>query len=182
MVAPPPRHFCTTRVICIDVTVPPRGKLEVRSSDAEHTIAVYNPLALAYFTRPPMDVELGLLRELTNEAKAQKIKAGLLIVIARRDMKGGIQPKVREFFEEMVRKNAENFGASAAVILMQGFGGSLMRSFLTSLLLIAGRRKLLQIFATVSDACDWLAPQHQLDPAALKLVFDKAIGHIARAS
>jgi hypothetical protein len=162
--------------------VPPRGKLEIRSSDSEHTIAVYNPLVLAYFTRPPTDAELRLLRELTNEAVAQKIKGGMLIVIARRNMAGGIQPRVREFFEEMVRKNLDNFGASAAVIRMQGFGGSLMRSFMTSLLLLAGRRKVLQIFATVSDACDWLAPQHQLDPGALKLVFDKAIGNIARAS
>ncbi len=164
------------------VPVPARGVLEIRSADAEHAIAVYNPLVISYFSRVPKDNELALLRALANEALTQKIRGGMLMAIARKNAAGGINPKVREFFEEMVKKNSASFGASATVILMQGFGGSLMRSFLTSLLLLTNKRQILQIFASIDDACRWLAPQHDLDPPSLLDAYQKATASIlARA-
>jgi len=162
------------------VTIPARGVLEIRSSDAEHVIAAYNPLVLTHFTRTPNKKELALMGALAEEGRAASIRGGMLFVIARRNISGGIDPKVREFFEAMVRRNAAIFGASAAVILMQGFGGSLMRSFLTSLLLLSSKRKQLQVFAAVDEACRWLAPQHELDPAALIQAYEEATANIAR--
>jgi hypothetical protein len=162
------------------VALPARGVLEIRSSDSEHVIAAYNPLALSYFSRPPTDGELALLRRMANEARGAAISGGMLFVIARRNMTGGIDPRVREFFEQLVKEHSDRAGASAAVILMQGFGGSLMRSFLTSLLLVGGKRKLLQIFASVDVACRWLGPHHGLDAAALLGAYEQATKNIPR--
>jgi hypothetical protein len=143
-------------------------------------IAAYNPLVLSHFSRAPTDGELALLRTLANEARAAAVGGGILIVIARRNVSGGIDPRVRGFFEQMVREHSDHAGASAAVILMQGFGGSLMRSFLTSLLLLGGKRKLLQIFASADAACRWLAPLHGLDAATLIRAYEQATANINR--
>jgi hypothetical protein len=161
-----------------DVAIPARGVLEVRSSDAEHAIAVYNPLVLAHFTRRPTDAELALIQSLTDEAIKAGVVGGMLLVAARRNVAGGIDPRVRKFFEHMVRENAAHFGASATVVRMQGFGGSLMRSFLTGLLLLSNKRKLLQVFANVDEACRWLAPQHELDPKELLRAYERATEHL----
>jgi len=161
------------------VGLPARGVLEIRSADAEHAIAVFNPLVLSYFTRPPTEGELGLLSDLSRTARAASVNGGLLLTIARRNLAGGIDPRVREFFEKQVREHADRFGASAVVILMQGFGASLMRSFLTGLLFVANKRRLVQIFASTDEACRWLAPLHDLDPAALIEAYAQATASIA---
>jgi hypothetical protein len=162
------------------VALPARGVLEIRSADSEHVIALYNPLALAYFSRPPNDGELAVLRALAREGRAQALGGGMLFVVARKNIAGGIDPRVREFFEQLVRENSAKFGASATVVTMQGFGGALMRSFLTGLLLLTGRRNTLQIFSSVEDACRWLAPLHDLDAADLLQAYQKATANIAR--
>jgi hypothetical protein len=155
-----------------------RGVLDLRSADAEHVIALFSPILIAHFARAPEDRELALLRSLVEQARAEGLRGGMLFVIARRNATGGIQPRVRAFFEQMVRENAGQFGASAAVILMRGFGASLMRSFLTGLLVLTNRRRALQIFATVDEACRWLAPQHGLDPQALLASYQQATVNI----
>jgi hypothetical protein len=154
--------------------------LTIRSADAEHVIAGYTPLALAYFSRPPKDGELALLRAMAAEARAEAVRGGMLFVVERRNVSGGIVPRVRQFFEEMVRENSAYFGASAAVVLMQGFGGSLMRSFITSLLLLTDKRRALQIFGTVDAACRWLGPLHGLDAATLLRAYEKATEKVGR--
>jgi hypothetical protein len=78
------------------VALPPRGVLQVRSADGDHAIALYRPLVLAHFSRPPTDTELDALRAIVEEGRTQ----------------------------------AGQFGASAVVVLMRGFAGALMRSFL----------------------------------------------------
>jgi hypothetical protein len=155
-----------------------RGVLQIRSADAEHVIALYNPLLLVYFARAPTDDELMALRKLVDETRSEVITGGMLFVIARKNATGGVQPRVRAFFERMVQENAERSGASAIVISMSGFAGSLMRSFITSLLLMAGKRRMVRIFSTVDEACGWLAPQHGLDTATLVQIYGKATAHL----
>jgi len=162
------------------MALPPQGVLQIRSGDGEHVIAIHRPLLIAYFSRPPKEAELGVLRGLIDEAVAEGVSGGTLFVIARRDMRGGIQPHVRQFFEKMVKENSGRFGASAAVVLTEGFGGSLMRSFLTGLLLLMNKRNKLQIFGSVEAACRWLAPLHQLEAAALLEVYAKATAGVQR--
>jgi hypothetical protein len=156
------------------VALPARGVLQIRSSDAEHVIAVYHPLVVAKFTRPPTDAELATLRSIADEGRAQGVSGGMLFVVARRNVSGGIDPRVRSFFEKMVRDNSAQVGASAVVILMQGFGASLMRSFVSGLLLLAGKRRMIQLFASVEPACDWLAPLHGLTAATLLQAYAQA--------
>jgi hypothetical protein len=162
------------------VALPPSGVLDLRSSDSEHAIAIWRPLVLAYFSRPPTDGELGILRNIIKDGRAEAVRGGMLFVVARRDATGGIQPRVRQFFEDAVRENSEHFGASATVVLMKGFAASLMRSFLTGLLLIIGKRDRFQVFASVEDACRWLAPKHGLDAATLLQLYEKATAKIAK--
>src|SRR5436309_3053423 len=121
------------------MALPARGVLETRSTDHEHVIALYNPLILGYFSRPPRSEELDLLRAVVHEARAQAIPGGMLIAVARRNMAGGIDPRVRLFFEQTVREHSSAVGASAAVVLMEGFAGAMMRGFIASLLLLSGK-------------------------------------------
>jgi hypothetical protein len=162
------------------VALAERGVLQIRSADAEHVIAVYNPLLLAYFTRAPQVQELTLLRELVETARQEQIDGGMLFVVARKNAAGGVEPRVREFFEKMVQENTDRNGGSAVVITMQGFGGSLMRSFITSLLLLTGKRNLLKVFGTVPEACDWLALRHGLDAATVLRTYETATVAIRR--
>ena len=98
----------------------------------------------------------------------------MLFVVARKNASGGIQPRVRRFFEQVVKENSAQFGASAVVVLMEGFGASLMRSFLAGLLMLSSKRKMIQIFASVDAACEWLAPLHGLDAAKLLAAYREA--------
>ena len=143
-------------------------------------IALYRPVLLAYFSRAPSDSELEIVRAIVREARAEKERGGMLFVAARRNAAGGIQPRVRKFFEEMVRENSAHFGASAVVVLMEGFGGSLMRSFLTGLVLLSSKGKQFRVFQAVDAACQWLAPRHNLDAATLLQVYEQSTAKIER--
>jgi len=162
------------------VLLPARGVLEVRSVDDEHVIALFNPLVLAFFSRPPSADELTLIAALAEQGRVENIAGGMLFVVARKNASGGIEPRVREFFEQLVRENSGHFGASAVVVLMKGFGGALMRSFLTGLLLLTRKRKMLQIFGSVEEACRWLAPLHALDAESLFEAYEKAAAKVAK--
>jgi hypothetical protein len=164
------------------VALPVRGVLEIRSADTQHVVAVYHPLVLAYFTRPPSEGELNLLRDIVKDGLANGVRGGTLFVVARRDATGGIQPRVRAFFEQMVRDNAGRFGASAAVVLMKGFGGALIRGFLAGLVLLGGRRDQLQVFGDVEAACQWLAPRHEMNAKDLLGAYRKATAGVVTAA
>ncbi len=150
------------------------------SADPEHAIALYNPLLIAFFSRAPVEAELAKLRELIEQGRTEDVRGGMLFVVARKNMAGGIQPHVREFFEKMMRENDGRFGASAVVIQMQGFGASLMRGFITGLLLLTRKRRAIHIFSTVDEACRWLAPEHGLQPARLLEAYQQMTAKMAR--
>jgi len=158
--------------------LPARGELLIYSSDSGHVIAQYNPLIIACFTRPVRSVELDALSELAELGLAEGVRGGLLYVVARKDMNGGIDPKVRSAFEKMVRQTAPQAGVSAVVILTEGFGGALLRGFLAGLVQLSSKRKALQIFGSVTEACRWLASQYELDAQELTRAFEGATAHL----
>lgn len=161
--------------------LPGRGVLVTCSADPGHVIALYNPLIIACFTRPAKPIELQTLSSLASQGLAEGIRGGLLYVVARKEMTGGIDPFARATLEKMMRQNASESGANAAVILTPGFGGALLRSFLAGLLQLSSRRKLLQVFGSTEEACRWLAQEHQLDAKLLLRAYEAAAAHLSTA-
>lgn len=160
------------------MAVPPRGVLSVSSSDAGHVIASWNPLILACFTRPATATELGIIHRLAEEGLRDGIRGGIFYVVARNEMRGGIDPQVRRFFEKMAGGMAERAGASAAVLLSTGFANALLRSFLVGFAQRLLSSKRLQIFGAVDDAARWVAPLHGCDPQTLEEAFRRATAHL----
>ena len=80
-----------------------------------------------------------------------------LYVVARKDMSGGVDPRVRDAFEAMTRQNAARAGASAVVVLTPGQGAAVVRSVMAGLILLTPHRGLIQVFASTDQACAWLA-------------------------
>jgi hypothetical protein len=161
------------------VALPGRAVLSLLSSDPGHVIAMYNPLILVCFTRAPKTEELSKIQALAALGITEGIRGGMLYVIARRNFDGGVDPRVRTFFQQMIRANSAKSGGSAAVVQMQGFAGSVVRSVLAGLVHLTSRRKLLQIFGSPDEACTWLAAQHDLDAAALLGAYEQATAHLA---
>jgi hypothetical protein len=155
------------------VALPPPGELRIVSSDAQHVVAAYNPLIIACFTRPPRPAELDALERLADDGLAAGVRGGVLYVMARRDMQGGLDPRVRATFEAMTRRNRERSGANAVVVLTAGFGGAMVRGVLAGLTLLAGR-SVLQVFGATDDACEWLARMHGLDATAVVQAYRRA--------
>jgi hypothetical protein len=145
-------------------------------------IAAYNPLIVACFTRQARAAELSTLRDLAATGLDAGISGGLLLVVARKDLSGGIDPGARAFFEQMVRENSARSGVSAVVVLTEGFASAVLRGFVTGLLQLTSRRKTLQIFSSVGEACRWLAPRHALEPADLLAAYERATAHLASAA
>ncbi len=119
---------------------PPRCVLVVDSVNAGHVIARWNPLLIAVFTRAPRPVEIDLISRLVNEAVDEGIKGGLLYVVARKDLKGGVDPRLRTMFEDMIRRNQDRAGASALVILTGGFTAAIVRAAAAGMLTIMQQR------------------------------------------
>lgn len=141
-------------------------------------IALFNPLLVACFTRPAKPEELAAIDAIAEEGLAEGIRGGMLFVIARKDMSGGIDPRVRATFESMIRKNAERSGASAVVILAAGFAGAIVRGFLAGLVQLTTRRQVVEVCGSIEHACRWLAPRHDLDAGALRLAIRRATAHL----
>jgi hypothetical protein len=152
--------------------------LSVRSSDPGHVIAAYNPLLIVCFARPPRAQELDLMRSLVDEGLAAGIRGGLLYVVARKDMTGGVDPKVRATLEAMTKKNAQRSGSNAVVVLTSGFGGAMIRGVIAGLAMLTTQRKMLQVFGAAGDACRWLAKEHGLDADALLQAYRQATAHV----
>lgn len=149
----------------------------VRSSDDGHVIAHYSPLIIVCFRRQAAMHELELMEKLTADAIAEGAGTGMLFVSARQDMAAGIDAPRRAIFERLIKKNAERMGASAVVILIDGFGGAVARSFLIGLLQLTTRRKMIQVCSSIDEACRWLAPKHGLDASALARAYVEATAH-----
>lgn len=150
----------------------------IDSSDPGHVIATYNPLLIAVFTRIPRDEELATLRRRASEAIEQRIAGGMLYVVARKDMAGGVDPRVRAVFEDMIRKNQDDVGSSAVVVLTEGFAAAIVRGAVSSLLGLVQRRRMMRIFGAVDEACRWLAPQHGLDAGQLFAAYRRVTSHL----
>ena len=141
-------------------------------------IAAYNPLLIVCFTRPPRPGELELMRATAAEALAAGVRGGLLYVVARKDMTGGVDPKMRRALEEMTKRNAQRSGSSAVVVLTGGFGGALVRGVIAGLALLTPNRKMLHVFGEVDDACRWLAKEHEIHAESLLSAYRTATAHL----
>jgi hypothetical protein len=157
---------------------PPRAHLAVLSTDEGHVIAAYNPLLLVCFTRPPREAELDLLKRQAQVGVAAGIRGGFLYVVARPTMSGGVDPRVRKTFEDMARAYGGRSGASAVVVLTEGFGGAMVRGVLAGLALLMTQRKVLQVFRVTEEAARWLANAHGLDEADLLRAYRQATAHL----
>jgi hypothetical protein len=161
------------------VPVPARGVLTIYSSDEDHVVASWNPLIFACFTRPPSPSALACIRQLADDGLREGIRGGIFYVVARKEMAGGVDPRVRAFFDDMTRRNSDRTGASAAVLLTAGFSNALIRSFLVGIAQALISNKKLQIFSDVHGAARWIAPLHDLEAAGLEKAFRRATGHLA---
>lgn len=159
-------------------SLPPPGVLKIASSDDGHVIAQFNPLVVVHLGRKIKSPELHCLREIVAQGLRAGVRGGMLFVFARTDMSGGIDPEARAVFEQLIRDSAEKAGASAVVILADGFAAAMARGFLAGLVRLSNRRKALQIFGTVKDACAWLAAQHELDAGAIQRAYAAATNHL----
>jgi hypothetical protein len=161
-------------------SLPKRGELSVRSSDEGHVIAAFNPLAIVCFTRSPSSGELATMSALANDAVDQGIRGGMIYIVARDDLTSGVDPRVRATLEAMTRRNAGRSGSSAVVVLNNGFAAAMVRSVLAGLVLLSNSRKTLQVFGGVREACDWLAPDHDLDTRVIYRAVERATAHLPR--
>ncbi len=161
------------------VRTPAPLELVIDSSDAGHVVATFNPILIAVFTRVPAQEELDLIERRAGEAGAAGIAGGLLYVVARKDMGGGVDPRVRAVFERKIRENQGKSGSSAVVVLTEGFAAAVVRGALTSLLLLFRRRGHLQVFSSIEEACRWLAAQHGIEVAPLLSAYRRATANLA---
>ena len=157
---------------------PPRGQLLIDSSDEEHVVATFNPILIAAFTRIPHERELAQIRARVDQAISVGVEGGLLYVVARRDMSGGVDPRVRAVFEDMIRQNQGSAGRTAVVVLTTGFAAAAIRGALAGLLAIFERRNALRVFRTVDEACAWLGPHHEVYVRSLRQAFEQATAGI----
>jgi hypothetical protein len=149
--------------------------LSVRSRKSGNVIALFRPLVLVHLTRKLDAEEIGILRDVVAEGIREGIPGGMLVVFAREDMSGGLDPRARELFEQLMRKASDSVGLSGVVILSQGFAGAVIRGFVTGLLQLVARRGKLKSFASVAEACDELGRYHGLDGAKLMAVYESVL-------
>lgn len=158
--------------------LPPKGVLVIDSKDEGHVIATYNPVMIAVFARPPADGELERMGRRAKAALEAGIPGALLYVVARREMSGGVSPKVRAFFENMVAENQDRAGPTAVVVLADGFPGALVRGAVASIVALFSRRDRMRVFNEPAAACKWLAQLQGLDAGALVAAFGAATAHL----
>ncbi|MBL8944416.1 MAG: hypothetical protein JNK45_14755 [Myxococcales bacterium] len=150
---------------------PVRGQLVIDSADAGHVIARYNPLLIAVFTRSPHEAEAREIQRRAAEAVAAGVRGGVLYVVGRRNMSGGMDPRVRAVFEEMIRSHQDRAGSSAVVILTTGFAASIARLAVAGFIRLFRRASILRVFGSLDEACRWLADVHDLDRDDLLAIY-----------
>lgn len=148
----------------------------MRSRKAGNVIALYHPLVIVHVARKLDGDEIGVLRDIVAEGLREGIEGGMLFVFARDDMTGGLDPRARELFEQLVRKASASVGLSAVVIASEGFAGAVVRGFIAGLLQLVTRRGKLKSYPTVADACRALAQDHGLDATKLEATYRAAVG------
>jgi hypothetical protein len=158
--------------------VPPRARLTPLSKDDGHVIAAYNPLIVVCFTRPPRDAEIGVMRHYAELGLAGGVRGGFLYIVARKNLAGGVDPHLRKMFENLTRKSADRAGATAVVLLTEGFVGALVRGVIASFALMMTHRHMLRVFGAIDGACGWLAAEHALDREALVRAVHDATSHL----
>jgi hypothetical protein len=155
--------------------------LVVDSRDAGHVVARFNPLLIAAFTRVPSATELALIEALVEQAVRAELRGGMLYIVARRDMTGGVDPKVRETFERLTRRYEEASGSSAVVVLVRGFAGAVVRGALTGMLAVSRRRGALRVFGEIEAACAWMAETHGVSRDSLLAAVREATAQLPLA-
>lgn len=156
--------------------IPPPNQLLVYSSDPGHLIAGYRPLLMICFKRAPKLEEMNLIEEVVELGLDQGINGGILYVVARDDFRGGVEPRLRQMLERVMRSASKRSGKNAVVILTRGFGGAVARGVLAGLLLISSDRTSVRVFKSPNEACEWLADCHGLPRAGLLDAWSSAIG------
>lgn len=147
----------------------------MRSAEDGNVVAVYGSVVIVHFARRVNERETVCLGEVITEGLRSRSPWGLLVVFARSELRGGIDPKAREIFERLVRQNEAVLERSALVITAEGFPGAAIRSVVAGLLQIAGKRNQLKVFGSVPDACEVVAQAHQLDAADLERAYSQAL-------
>ncbi len=153
----------------------PRGELSVRCAEGENVVAVYGPVVLFHLARRVNELETACLGEVVSEGLRSSSPWGMLLVFARSELNGGIDPKARQIFERLVRQDEAVLERSALVVTAEGFPGSVIRSIVAGLLQIAGKRTQLKVFSTVSEGCELVARAHRLDALDLERAYNEAL-------
>lgn len=152
--------------------------LRIVSKDAGHVIASFHPVLFAAFRRAPSDDELARIAELARQALAEGLRGSLLYVIARREMSGGVDPRVRAFFTKMIAENQDRSGPTAVVVLSDGFAAALVRGAVTGMVRLMRGRDRMRIFSSVPEACRWLAAEQQISSTALIAAWREAAAEL----
>jgi hypothetical protein len=173
-----PRYLGPPASVTLAAVQPARGQLVIDSADAGHVIARYNPLLIAVFTRAPCEAEAREIQRRADEAVAAGVRGGVLYVVGRRNMSGGMDPRVRAVFEEIIRANQDRSGSSAVVILTSGFAASIARLAVTGFIRLFRRGSTLRVFGSLEEACPWLADDHGLDRDDLLAIYDRVTARL----
>ena len=158
--------------------VPPRTQLTTLSKDEGHVIAAYNPLIVVCFTRPPRAPEIAVMRRYAEAGLASGVRGGFLYIVARKNLAGGVDPHLRKTFEDLTRKSSDRAGATAVVVLTEGFVGALVRGVIAGFAMMMTHRHMLQVFGAIDRACAWLAEAHALDREELVRAVHEATAHL----
>ncbi|MFO0686189.1 MAG: hypothetical protein U0234_29270 [Sandaracinus sp.] len=153
--------------------------LRIVSKSPGHVVAAFRPILIAAFTRPPSDGELREIEGLASSALDEGLRGSLLYVVARRDMTGGVDPRVRSFFTDLIAKNQGRAGPTAVVVLADGFAGALVRGAVTGLIRLMTGRGQIRVFSSVGDACHWLATEQHIAGTALVAAWREAAAGLA---
>lgn len=160
------------------LAIPPPNELVVYSSDSGHLIAGFRPLLIVVFTRAPKHKEIDLIEEVVNLGLKEGLNGGILYVVARDDFRAGVEPRLREMLERIMRSASKRGGKNAVVILTRGFGGAVARGVLAGLLLLSSDRTSVRVFKTPVEACKWLADSYEIPRAGLLDAWKSAIGSL----
>jgi len=153
-------------------------ELSVRSAEDGNVVAVYGPVVIFHLARRVTESETAVLGEVISEGLRSSAPWGLLVVFARSELTGGIDPKARAIFERLVRQHDAVLERSAVAVTTEGFPGSVIRSIIAGLLQLTGKRSQIKVFANVGDACHAVAQANQLGSGELQQAYEKALAAI----
>jgi hypothetical protein len=146
----------------------------MRLAGGGNVIAVFNPVVIFHLSRRLNDEEVACLGDVVDEGLRSKAPWGMLMVFAREELGGGIEPRAREIFERLVRQDKDVLERSALVVTAAGFPGSVIRSVVAGLLQLVGKRTQLKVFSTVPEAVELVADAHGIDIAAISRAYAQA--------